>query len=247
MTKPKLRLDLFLVERGLAETRAKAQALILAGEVLVNGQKTAKAGTPVRESDAVELISSGLRYVSRGGLKLEGALDDLQISAEDKISADIGSSTGGFTDCLLQKGATRVYSVDVSPNELAWKLRSNSRVVQIECNARNLRGDSLPEPVALVVVDLAFISTAKVLPAIAGIAAPGADLLVLVKPQFELEREDVGRGGIVTDPALHRKAIERVEDAARACGLHVLGVVPSRITGAEGNQEFFIHTKRPSR
>ncbi len=245
MPTQKQRLDVWLVEHGLAETRAKAQALILAGEVLVNGQKTAKAGTPVRESDAVELLSSGLRYVSRGGLKLEGALEDLQIPAEGKACADIGSSTGGFTDCLLQKGATRVYSVDVSPKELAWKLRSDSRVVQIECNARNLRGDSLPEPVALVAVDLAFISTAKVLPAIASIAAPGADLLVLVKPQFELEREDVGRGGIVSDPALHRKAIERVEDAARVCGLHALRVVPSRITGAEGNQEFFLHARKP--
>ncbi len=232
------------MQRGLAETRAKAQALILAGEVLVNGQKTAKAGTAIRSDDTVELASTGIRYVSRGGLKLEGALGDLQVAASGRICADVGSSTGGFADCLLQNGATRVYSIDVSPQELAWKLRRDPRVTQVKCNARNLRGDSLPEPATLITVDLSFISTAKVLQAIANVAAPGADLLVLVKPQFELERAAIGPGGIVADPALHRKAIERVQDAALACGLHVLRIVPSRITGAEGNQEFFLHARK---
>lgn len=242
----KKRLDVLLVERGLAESRQKAQALIMAGEVRVNRQKAAKAGTIISAEDAVELAGPGIRYVSRGGLKLEGALEDLRILPTGRVCADVGSSTGGFTDCLLQNGATCVYAVDVSPEQLAWKLRQDSRVKQIACNARHLRPEMLPEPVALVTVDLSFISTAKVLPAIAQMAMPGADFLILVKPQFELEREDVGRGGIVDDTKLHQRAIERVEEAARECGLSVAGVAPSRITGAEGNQEFFLHARKPN-
>jgi len=240
----KQRLDLLLVERGLAESRTKAQAMILAGEVIVNSQKAAKAGSPIGPDDVVELLATGTRYVSRGGQKLEGALADLGVSPAGRVCADVGSSTGGFADGLLQNGATRVYSIDVNPKELAWKLRQDARVVQIQCNARNLRVDSLPEPVTLVTVDLSFISTARVLPAIATIAVLGADFLILVKPQFELERAAVRRGGIVSDPALHRVAIERVHAAAEACGLCVAGVAPSRITGAEGNQEFFLHTRK---
>lgn len=236
---------MLLTERGLADSRQKAQALILAGEVMVNGQKATKAGTSVREDDRVELLSGGTRYVSRGGLKLEGAIADLGVAVQGRICADVGSSTGGFTDCLLQNGAAKVNSIDVSPDELAWKLRTDPRVVQIECNARNLGPETLPEAVGLVTVDLSFISTAKVLAAVAGIAAEGAEFLILVKPQFELEREDVGRGGIVTDPQLHQKAIARVQTAAESCGLQVLRVAPSRITGAEGNQEFFLHARKP--
>lgn len=240
----KKRLDVLLTERGLADSRQKAQALILAGEVMLNGQKATKAGTSVREDDRVELLSAGIRYVSRGGLKLEGALQDLGVNAQGRICADVGSSTGGFTDCLLQNGAAKVYAVDVSPEQLDWKLRRDARVVQIECNARNLRPESVPEAVSLVTVDLSFISTAKVLAAVASIVAAGADLLILVKPQFELEREDVGRGGIVTDAALHQKAIARVQAAAENCGLEILRVVASRVTGAEGNQEYFLHARK---
>jgi 23S rRNA (cytidine1920-2'-O)/16S rRNA (cytidine1409-2'-O)-methyltransferase len=241
----KTRLDVLLVQRGLAESRHKAQALILAGEVLVNGQKAGKAGTLLAEDDRVELAGRGVRFVSRGGLKLEGALQDLQIDPAGCICADVGSSTGGFTDCLLQHGARKVYAIDVSPQELAWKLRRDARVVSIQCNARNLSAGALPEPAGLVTVDLSFISTAKVLEAVARIAAPGAHFLILVKPQFELERAEVGRGGIVADAKLQRKATNHVEEAARACGLQVVRVAASRVTGAEGNQEFFLHARKP--
>lgn len=237
----KTRLDVALVERGLADTRAKAQALILAGEVTVNQQAARKAGTLVGPGDVVMLKSLGTRYVSRGGLKLEGALADLGLSPQGKICADVGSSTGGFTDCLLQHGALRVYAIDVSPEQLDWKLRKNQRVVQIRCNARNLRRELLPESPELVTVDLSFISTAKVIAALASIAGGPAAFLILVKPQFELARGDVGRGGIVRDTSLHERAVERVKTAAIASGLQVKGVAPSRITGAEGNQEYFVY------
>jgi 23S rRNA (cytidine1920-2'-O)/16S rRNA (cytidine1409-2'-O)-methyltransferase len=241
----KTRLDVLLVERGLAESRQKAQALIMAGEVLVNRQKAAKAGTLISPDDSVELAGAGIRFVSRGGLKLEGALEDLQVSPAGRVCADIGSSTGGFTDCLLQHGAVKVYAIDVSPEQMVWKLRQDPRVVQIKCNARNLRPEMLSEPATLITVDLSFISTAKVLPAIAQLGVSGTHFLVLVKPQFELEREAIGRGGIVADAKLHQRAIERVEAAARRCNLQVMAVVPSRITGAEGNQEFFLHAQKP--
>lgn len=238
-----MRLDVALVKRGLVETRAKAAALILAGQVLVNGQKVEKAGAGVRAGDAIALLARD-RYVSRGGVKLEGALEDLGVRVEGRICADVGSSTGGFTDCLLQHGAARVYAIDVSPEQMDWKLRQDARVKQIECNARNLNGAAVPEMAELVTIDLSFISTAKVLGAVAQIAAPTGELLILVKPQFELERGEVGSGGIVADAVLHRKAIERVEAAARECGLEVLGCVASRLTGAEGNQEFFLRARK---
>ena len=238
-----MRLDVALVERGLVETRARAAALILAGQVLVNGQKVEKAGAAVRGGDAIALLARD-KYVSRGGVKLEGALADLGVRVEGRICADVGSSTGGFTDCLLQHGAARVYAIDVSPEQMDWKLRQDARVKQIECNARNLNEAALPEPAEVVTIDLSFISTAKVLGAVAAIAGTGAEFLILVKPQFELERGDVGSGGIVGDAALHQRAIERVEAAARECGLEVLGCVPSRLTGAEGNQEFFLHARK---
>ena len=240
----KERLDVLVVERGLADSRQKAQALILAGEVRVNGLAAAKAGALVSEEARIELATSGARYVSRGGQKLEGALEDFALSPAGRICADVGSSTGGFTDCLLQHGAARVYAIDVSPEQMDWKLRQDARVKQIECNARNLNEAALPEPAEVVTIDLSFISTAKVLRAVAALAGTGAEFLILVKPQFELERGDVGSGGIVGDAALHQRAIERVEAAARECGLEVLGCVPSRLTGAEGNQEFFLHARK---
>lgn len=245
-TQKKLRLDLALVERGLAESRQKAQAMILAGQVLVNGQPAAKSGTAVTADARIELAGVPLPYVSRGGRKLQGALDDFGVNPAGLVCLDVGSSTGGFTDCLLQRGAARVYCVDVSANQLAWKLRQDARVRVIEKNARFLQPGDVPEPVALVTVDLSFISTAKVLPALAPLAQPGAQWLILVKPQFELERGDVGKGGIVRDAALHRKAVERVEKTAVTLGFTVRGMKPSRLPGAEGNLEFFLHAVSPA-
>lgn len=241
----KLRLDVALVERGLAESRQKAQAMILAGQVLVNGQRADKAGVAVAAEARVELVGAGMPYVSRGGMKLEGALEDFAVNAAGLVCLDVGSSTGGFTDCLLQRGAARVYCVDVSADQLAWKLRQDARVRVVEKNARFLKPGDVPELAQLLTVDLSFISTAKVLPALAPLAQGGAQWLILVKPQFELERGDVGKGGIVRDAALHRKAIERVEQAAISLGLQVRGVKPSRLPGAEGNQEFFLFVTSP--
>jgi len=240
----KLRLDVLLVERGLAPSREKAQALLLAGQVRVDGQRAEKPGTQISESASVEVVGEALRYVGRGGLKLEGALADFGVSPADKICLDVGSSTGGFTDCLLQNGASKVYAVDVTINQLDWKLRQDSRVVAIECNARYLRSQDTAEPAALVTMDVSFISVSKVLPAVVPAAAPGAEFLILIKPQFELEKRDVGKGGIVRDPALHQKAIDRVSEAAVACGLAICGVKPSCLPGSEGNQEFFLHARK---
>ena len=244
MKKSRTRLDLLLLERGLAESRQKAAAMILAGEVLVDGMPAQKAGVAVSADARVEVRSRLQKYASRGGLKLEGALQDFALSPSGSICLDIGSSTGGFTDCLLQHGAARVYAVDVNTGQLAWKLQKDSRVVQIEKNARALEPSDLPEPVDFVVVDVSFISATKVLPPAIVAAKSGAEFLILVKPQFELRREEVGGGGIVRDPALHSKAIESVRAGAGAEGLLALGVRPSRLPGAEGNQEFFLHARK---
>lgn len=240
----KQRLDILLVERGLAESRQRAQALILAGQVFVNQQKAAKAGAQVAADAAVEVRGDTLRYVSRGGIKLEGALEDFALDVQGKVCLDVGSSTGGFTDCLLQRGAGKVFAVDVSIAQLAWKLRQDARVVAVEQNARYLKPEHIGEPVDIVVVDVSFISVGKVLPAVAAVVRPGGDVLILVKPQFELDRTDIGRGGIVRDAKLHQRAIERVHAAAESAGLAVLGVRPSRLPGAEGNQEYFLHARK---
>ena len=238
---PRLRLDKLVVERGLAASREKAQALILAGQVHVNGQPATKAGAAVPADARLELVGQPLRYSSRGGLKLEGALADLGVDPTGKVCLDIGASTGGFTDCLLQHGAARVYAVDVGKGQLDWKLRQDKRVVVRESlNARYLKPDDLGEPVDLVTMDVAFISVEKILPAAAACARPGAVFLVLVKPQFELTRRQVGKGGIVRDPALHREAVEKVRRAAAALGLEEIDVRESRLPGAEGNREFFL-------
>lgn len=242
----KQRLDVALVERGLVESRQKAQAMILAGQVLVDGQKASKAGAPIKAASAIELIGPQMPYVSRSGAKLAGALRDFEADPRGRICLDVGCSTGGFTDCLLQNGAARVYAVDVTTSQLAWGLRQDARVVPIEKNARYLSPSDLPEPVEFIVADLSFISVAKVLPALVPLARTGAVWVILVKPQFELDRTDIGKGGIVRDPALHRKAIERIESAAQAAGLRVLGVKPSQLAGAEGNQEFFLHARSPA-
>jgi 23S rRNA (cytidine1920-2'-O)/16S rRNA (cytidine1409-2'-O)-methyltransferase len=237
------RLDILLVERGLAETRQKASAMILAGEVSVENKRVDKAGAAIPENARIDVNSRLQKYASRGGLKLEGALADLQIQVAGKVCLDLGSSTGGFTDCLLQHGASRVFAVDVTIDQLAWKLQQDPRVTRIEKNARELRPGDIPGPADFVVADLSFISVAKVLPAAVAAARAGAEFLILVKPQFELRREDVGPGGIVREKELHVRATESVRRAAEAAGLQILGLQPSRLTGAEGNQEFFLHAR----
>jgi len=239
----KKRLDLLVVERGLADSREKAQAMILAGEVRVNGSRSDKAGMQVAADARIEVSGTSAKYASRGGLKLEGALEDFAIDVSGKTCLDIGASTGGFTDCLLSNGARCVYAVDVTTEQMVWRLQQDPRVKQIKENARNLRPEQIPEPADLVTVDVSFISVAKVLPAVVAAAGPRAEYLILVKPQFELDRGDVGRGGIVRDGALHARAVDRVRTAAEAAGLRVEGVRPSRLIGAEGNQEFFLHAR----
>jgi len=245
----KTRLDVLIFERGLAPSRERAQALLLAGNVLVNGQKLSKPGTQVPTDARIELIGEPQKYVSRGGLKLEGALTDFALSPSGKICLDVGSSTGGFTDCLLQNGAIQVFAVDVSIDQLDWKLSQDPRVAKIERNARYLKPADLPSAeiaplLTLVTMDVSFISVSKVLPAVVPVAAPNADFLILIKPQFELEKGEIGKGGIVKDEVLHQKAIQRVEAAARAAQLDLLGVKPSQLPGAEGNLEFFLHARK---
>jgi len=244
-TKPgKARLDLLLVERALAPSRERAQALVLAGQVRVGGAMIDKAGTQVATDASVEIVGEALRYASRGGLKLEGALEDFGVSPQGLVCMDVGSSTGGFTDCLLQNGARKVLAVDVTVDQLNWKLRRDARVATVKRNARYLKPEDIGEEVDFVTVDVSFISVSKILEAIVPVASRGADFLILVKPQFELDKRDVGKGGIVRDAALHQKAIERVVTAAAEVGLEIIGVRPSRLTGAEGNQEFFLRARR---
>ena len=241
------RLDALVVERGLAESLPKAQAMILAGEVSVDGARADKAGSRFPHESRIEVTSRAGKYVSRGGLKLEGALQDFAIDPANRICLDIGSSTGGFTDCLLQHGAARVYAVDVNVDQLAWKLRQDPRVIRVSRNARSLEANDITEPIDLIAIDVSFISVRKILPSAASVANPGADLLILIKPQFELPREDIGAGGIVTDTALHQKAVTAVREAAAKLALEILGVRPSHLPGAEGNQEYFMHARKPLR
>jgi 23S rRNA (cytidine1920-2'-O)/16S rRNA (cytidine1409-2'-O)-methyltransferase len=203
-----------------------------------------KPGIRLATDARIELAGGGLRYSSRGGLKLEGALEDFCVTAQDKTCLDVGSSTGGFTDCLLQHGACRVYAVDVTINQLDWKLQKDARAVTIERNARYLKPEDVGELVDLVTMDVSFISATKVLPAIAPLAKAGGGFLILIKPQFELEKRQVGKGGIVRDPALQEQAVASVISTATVLGLEIVGVRPSRITGTEGNQEFFLHARR---
>jgi len=240
----KKRLDLLVVQRGLADSRQKAQAMILAGEVRVNGAPLDKAGALLAEDARIEASSGSVKYASRAGLKLEGALEDFGVNVSGKVCLDIGASTGGFTDCLLAHGAGKVYAVDVTPEQLAWRLQQDPRVKQIKANARYLRREQIAEPAELVTLDVSFISVAKVLPAVVAATGPRAEFLILVKPQFELDRKDIGAGGIVREASLHERAIERVKTAAEAAGLRVEGVRPSRVAGAEGNQEFFLYARR---
>src|SRR5580704_10829248 len=241
---PRTRLDLALVDRGLAESLQKAQAMILAGEVRVNNIAVQKAGAPVSADGRIEVKSRQLKYASRGGLKLEGALEDFSINPAGLVCLDAGASTGGFTDCLLQQGAARVFAVDVNIAQLAWKLQQDPRVTAIERNARELKVTDIPEKVDLVVADVSFISVCKILASASACAKPDANFLILIKPQFELPRQDVATGGIVKDVRLHEKAIASVRKCAESAGLDCVKVCPSRLTGAEGNQEYFLHARK---
>jgi len=235
----RVRLDYLLVECGLAETHSQAQALVLAGQVRVNGQIAPKPGARVPD-DAQVTLDQRLPYVSRGGQKLAAGLDAFQVSVTGLVCADVGASTGGFTDCLLQRGAARVYAIDVGYGQLAWKLRQDERVVVMErTNARYL--DALPEPAGLVTIDVSFISLRLLFPAVMRWLAPKADVIPLVKPQFEAAREQVGKRGVVRDPAVHRQVLEKVVGYAVAHGLSVAGLVRSPIAGPAGNLEFLIH------
>ena len=238
----KTRLDVALVERGLAETRAAAQRLVMAGLVFSGERRLEKAGQGIGPDMALEVRGQPHPYVSRGGLKLEKALDHFAIPVAGRLALDVGSSTGGFTDCLLQRGAARVYAVDVGTNQLAWKLRSEPRVVSLEkTNMREVTVMLIPEPVELIVCDASFIGLRTVLPAALALAAPGAHLVALIKPQFEVGKGRVGKGGIVREPALHEEVCATITDwLADQPGWRVLGVTESPITGAEGNKEFLI-------
>jgi 23S rRNA (cytidine1920-2'-O)/16S rRNA (cytidine1409-2'-O)-methyltransferase len=237
----KIRLDRLLVERGLAPTRERAQAMILAGLVTVGGRRAEKAGAPVTADAEVEVAGPPHPYVSRGGLKLAAALDHFAIDPSGRVCLDVGASTGGFTDCLLQRGAARVYAVDVGYGQLDAKLRNDPRVVLRErVNARALSEADVPEAVELAAVDVSFISLRLVLPPIVRLLASGAPLVVLVKPQFEAGRGEVPRGGVVKSEATRRRVVAEVEEAGRGLGLAVLGSIPSPIRGARGNEEFLL-------
>jgi 23S rRNA (cytidine1920-2'-O)/16S rRNA (cytidine1409-2'-O)-methyltransferase len=235
----KERLDLYMVEQGLADSRQKAQRLIMAGQVHVGDRLIDKPGTRI-PTDAKVRVKTRLLYVGRGGLKLEAALDAFALDVQGWVAADVGASTGGFTDCLLQRGVSRVYAVDVGYGQLAWKLQQDPRVVVMDrTNARHL--EKLPEPVDLVVVDVSFISLRLILPSATGWLREGGQLLTLIKPQFEAGRKLVGKGGIVRDPTVHRTVLEELVAWAAARDLGLAGLIPSPITGASGNVEFLAH------
>jgi 23S rRNA (cytidine1920-2'-O)/16S rRNA (cytidine1409-2'-O)-methyltransferase len=238
----KQRLDRLLVERGLADSREKAQALIMAGEVMVEGQKAAKPGHSVAVSSKIE-VTGKAPYVSRGGLKLAAALDGFAIDVKGRVVMDVGASTGGFTDCLLQRGAARVHAVDVGTGQLDWKIRTDPRVVVHDgINARHLRFEDIGEPVDLVTCDVSFISVTLILPVVAAILRPEGAMVILVKPQFEVGKGQVGKGGIVRSPELHREACARVEAAVKVLGFET-SIMESPITGAEGNKEFLLYAR----
>ena len=237
----KRRADQLLVDRGLADSRSRAQALIMAGTVFSGERKLAKAGELLAEDAALEVRGRDHPWVSRGGLKLDHALDHFRIDVAGAVALDIGASTGGFTDVLLSRGAARVYAVDVGTNQLAWKLRQDPRViVREQTNARGLTAEIIPESVDVVTCDASFISLAKVLGAALDLAKPGAKLVALVKPQFEAGREEVGKGGVVRDEAVHRRVCAQAKDWVESRGWSVLGIVESPITGPEGNREFLL-------
>ena len=241
-----LRLDQLLVDRGLAESRSRAQALVLAGNVFSGERRLDKAGMQLSPDTPLDVRGKDHPWVSRGGLKLDHALDEFAIDVAGAICLDVGASTGGFTDVLLSREAAKVYAVDVGRNQLAWKLRQDARVVSLEkTNARHLTAARLPEPVNVITADVSFIGLETVLPAAMGLAAPGCRMIALIKPQFEVGKGRVGKKGVVRDPVLHKEVCARIENwiAARD-GWSVIGVTTSPITGPEGNIEFLIGARR---
>lgn len=238
---PKIRLDCLLVERGLAENRQRAQALILAGVVLVGERPCDKAGTPVLIDAEIRIRGEENPYVSRGGLKLRGALETFGLPVRDLVALDVGASTGGFTDCLLQAGAAKVYAVDVGYGQLSWRLREDPRVVNIErMNIRHYDGRDITDAIDIACIDASFISLRLVIPPVLRLIRDGARMVVLVKPQFEVEKGEVGPGGVVRDPELHERVLAEMERFCRDLGLEVLGRCDSPITGPAGNREFFL-------
>ena len=244
----KTRLDVALVDRGLAASRERAQALILAGQVKVDGQVVSKAGAAVARDANVEIAAPDHPYVGRGGIKLAHALDVFRIDAAGRHALDIGASTGGFTDVLLQRGAQSVVALDVGHGQLDWRLRNDARVVVREgINARALMRSEVPQSVDLVTIDVSFISLRHIFPPLAALISPGADVVALVKPQFEAGRDEVGKHGLVTDPAVHDAVVVRATSDAEKSGLVRVAMTPSPITGATGNKEFFLHLKESHR
>ena len=243
----RIRLDVLLVERGLTSSRERARALILAGQVRVDGQTVSKAGTPVSAEADVQLASREHPYVSRGGIKLAAALDAFGVDVAGRLGLDIGASTGGFTDVLLQRGAARVVAVDVGHGQLDWKLRNDPRVVVIErVNARALTVDQLPDDArafGIVTIDVSFISLRHILPVVPPLLAEGGHVIALVKPQFEAGRAEVGKGGIVRDPDIHARVVDEIVAAADTLGLRRSGSIESPIAGMEGNREFLLHLR----
>lgn len=241
----KKRLDVLVVERELAESRTRAQAYIMAGDVFVNGQRCDKPGTKFKEEVSIELKGNQNPYVSRGGLKLQAALDAFEYECADKIVIDVGASTGGFTDCVLQRGAPKVYAVDVGYGQLAWRLRQDPRVINIErTNIRHMPADAIPEPCALAVIDCSFISLEKVLPNTLTFLATDADVIALIKPQFEVGRDNIGSGGVVRDPKARKRAIDDVIEQASALGLRHVQGIDCPVHGPAGNVEYLAWFKR---
>ena len=241
----KIRIDQLLLERALAGSRERAQAMIFAGQVLVNGRKIDKAGVLVPGDADIRILGETLRFVSRGGLKLAHALSEFHIAVEGKTAIDIGASTGGFTDCLLQQGCRKVYAVDVGYGQLAWKLRQDPRVVVIErTNIRDMDPSLIPEMIDLAVLDVSFISLEKVVPSILRFLRPVSDIVALIKPQFEVGKEQVGKGGIVRDKAARTAAVDKIAEFVRGLGFDVRGISSSPITGQDGNVEFLLYASR---
>jgi 23S rRNA (cytidine1920-2'-O)/16S rRNA (cytidine1409-2'-O)-methyltransferase len=242
--KNKIRLDMLVVDRGLAASRERARALILAGQVRVNGLPVTKAGTDVPADAEVTVDGPDHQYVSRGGVKLAHALDVFGIDVSERLGLDIGASTGGFTDVLLQRGAATVIALDVGHGQLDWRLRTDPRVLVREgVNARGLSKDDLPYAPDLVTIDVAFISLRHILPPLTPLLGTNADVVALVKPQFEAGRDEVGKRGLVTDPAVHEAVLAAVTEAATLAGFERIAMAPAAITGATGNQEFFLHLR----
>ncbi len=243
----KERIDKLMVQRQLAGSRERARALILAGKVVVDDQTIDKVGTQVDAGAEIRLRGEDIPYVSRGGLKLAGALDRFAIEVSGRIAIDVGASTGGFTDCLLQRGAARVFAVDVGYGQLAWALRDDSRVVNLErTNIRYLTADQLDGQPDLAVIDASFISLEKVMPATLALLRPGSDIVALIKPQFEVGKGEVGKGGVVRDPLQHVQVVEKIRQLANRLGCKVVDLCESSILGPKGNKEFLIHLRKES-